>query len=100
MPQPHQNGDEKTQVLDLRRRVTVSWRKGMLSPAWIKVDALGILAPGNEQIIVSEFIELTITKGSPSGKAAKSVAEQNSVVRVQVGAPNRKLGVWLHKTCA
>jgi hypothetical protein len=51
-----------------------------------QADALGKLAPGNEHGMVCEFVGLAVAHGSPPHKAAKSVAEQGSVVKVQVFA--------------
>lgn len=51
-----------------------------------QADALGKLAPRNEHGMVSKFVDLAVAHGSPTEKAAESVAEQGSVVKVQVYA--------------
>jgi hypothetical protein len=60
-------------------RQSEGYALGLLDQA----DALDKVAPATSMAWVSEFVDLAVAHGSPPDKA-KSVAEQGSVVKVQV----------------
>src|SRR4030042_405213 len=89
MFQPSQDGDEELQDFGLRPMGDCLLVHGHALDFLDQTDALRKLAPGNEHGMVSQFVDLAVAHGSPPNKAAKSVAEQGSVVKVQVHAAKR-----------
>src|SRR4030042_3725137 len=84
MFQPSQDGDEELQDLGLRPMGDCLLVHGHALDFLDQTDALGKLAPGNQHGMVSEFVDHAVAHGSPPQKAAKSVAEQGSVVKAQI----------------
>lgn len=86
MRQPGQDGDKEFQDLGLRTMSDRLLVQGYALDRLDQTDALGKLAPGNEHGMMGESVGLVVAHGSPPHKAAESVAEQGSVVKVQVMA--------------
>ena len=89
MCQSSQDADEEFQDPGLRPRGAVFWCKARSRPPESGRRFVQTRPRPRAYGMVSDVVDLAVTHGSPPDKAAKSVAEQGSVVRVQVYAGKR-----------